>query len=59
VDQNLRVLFERALGDEPVPSPGDLAQEAMVQGTRLRRRRSLLAGGAAAGVVAVFATMAR
>jgi hypothetical protein len=57
VDQNLRVLFERALDDEPVPPPGDLAQEAMAQGTRLRRRRGLLVGGSAAGVVAVLATV--
>ncbi len=56
MDQNLRVLFERALGDEPMPPPGNLAQEAMVRGTALRRRRGLLTGGAT-GVVAVIATM--
>jgi cell division protein FtsX len=53
----MRVLFERALDDEPVPPPGDLAQEAMAEGTRLRRRRGLLAGGSAAGVLAVLVTV--
>jgi cell division transport system permease protein len=57
VDQNLRVLFERALDDEPVPPSGDLAQEAMAHGTRLRRRRGLLVGGSAAGVLAMLATV--
>ncbi|MDQ7908268.1 permease-like cell division protein FtsX [Phytohabitans sp. ZYX-F-186] len=56
MDQNLRVLFERALGDEPLPPPGDLAQEAMAGGRRRRRRRHLLAGGVA-GVVTVLATV--
>jgi len=49
VDQNLRALFERALDDEPVPPPGELARTAMADGARLRRRRRLL-GGAAAGL---------
>ena len=57
MDQNLRVLFERALDDEPVPPPGDLAQQAMAQGTRLRRRRGLLVGGSTAGVAAVLAAV--
>jgi hypothetical protein len=57
VDQTLRVLFERALDDEPVPPPGDLAQEAMAHGARLRRRRGLLVGGSAAGVLALLATV--
>ncbi|GAA3771698.1 permease-like cell division protein FtsX [Micromonospora maritima] len=57
MDQNLHVLFERALGVEPAPPTGELAREAMVAGTALRRRRGLLAGGAAAGVVAVAATL--
>jgi hypothetical protein len=48
------MLFERALDDEPVPPPGDLAQEAMAERARLRRRRGLLAGGSAAGVLAVL-----
>jgi cell division transport system permease protein len=57
VEQDLRELFERALDDEPVPPPGDPAQTAMVRGTRLRQRRNLLAGGGAATVVAVLATI--
>ena len=57
MDQNLRVLFEQALDDEPVPPAGNLAQEAMVRGTALRRRRNLLAAGGAAGVVAIVATL--
>jgi cell division transport system permease protein len=56
VDQDLRDLFDRELEDEPVPPPGDLARTAMASGTRLRRRRSLLAGGAAVAV-AVLATI--
>jgi cell division transport system permease protein len=55
MDQDLRELFERALDDEPVPPPGDLARTAMVSGARLRRRRNLLAGGGAAAAVAVLA----
>ncbi|MCZ7434867.1 permease-like cell division protein FtsX [Micromonospora sp. WMMC241] len=57
MDQNLHVLFERALGVEPAPPAGELAREAMTAGTALRRRRGRLAGGAAAGVVAVAATL--
>jgi cell division transport system permease protein len=57
VDQNVHDLFERALAAEPVPPPGDLAQEAMAHGTRLRRRRRLAGGGAAACVLAVVATI--
>jgi cell division transport system permease protein len=56
VDQTLRVLFERALSDEPLPPPGDVAAEAMAGGRRLRRRRHLLAGGVA-GVVTTLATV--
>ena len=55
MDQNLRGLFERALDDEPVPPPGDLARAAMAQGTRLRRRRYLIGGTAAAVSLAVAA----
>ena len=54
MDQDLRVLFERALGDEPVPPPGDLVQEAMAGGRR-RRRRRLLAGGVVGAVIALAA----
>jgi cell division transport system permease protein len=57
VDQKLHSLFEQALADEPAASPADLAQVAMAEGTRLRRRRRLVAGGSAAGVLAVFATI--
>jgi cell division transport system permease protein len=57
VDQNLHVLFERALGDEPTPPPGDLAAEAMTAGSRLRRNRRLLAGGSAAAMVAALVTI--
>jgi succinate dehydrogenase/fumarate reductase flavoprotein subunit len=57
VDQNLRDLFERALDAEPPPPPGDLAQTAMAQGTRLRRRGTLIVGGGAAGLAAVIATV--
>jgi cell division transport system permease protein len=55
MDQDLRGLFESALEDEPVPPPGDLAREAMAEGSRLRRRRGLLAAaGTAAGVVLIL-----
>lgn len=56
MDQNLRVLFERALSDEPASPPGDLAQEAMAIGRRRRHRRHLLTGGVA-GAVTVLATV--
>jgi hypothetical protein len=56
VDQELKVLFERALDDEPA-APGDPARVAMVAGTRLRSRRRLLVGGSATGVVAVLAAI--
>lgn len=55
MDQNFRGLFERALDDEPVPPPGDLARAAMAQGARLRRRRYLIGGTAAAVSLAVAA----
>jgi hypothetical protein len=51
VQQNLQDLFERALAGEPVPPPGDPAQQAMTDGRRIRRRRGLLAGGTAAAVL--------
>ncbi|SCL17505.1 hypothetical protein GA0074692_0184 [Micromonospora pallida] len=57
MDQNLRVLFEQALSNEPTLPTGNLTQEAMVGGAGLRRRRRLLAGGGAAGMVAVVATI--
>ncbi|MCU7722553.1 permease-like cell division protein FtsX [Actinoplanes sp. KI2] len=58
MEQNLRVLFDRALDDEPVLPPGDPARLAMAQGRRIRRRRGLLAAGAvAAAAVAVAVTV--
>ena len=57
VDENLHVLFERALGDEPATPPGDLAREAMAEGSRLRRNRRLLTGGSAAAAVAALVTI--
>ena len=51
MQQNLQDLFEQALADEPVPPPGDPAQQAMADGRRIRRRRGLLAGGTAAAVL--------
>jgi cell division transport system permease protein len=56
VDQGLKVLFDRALSNEPLPPPGELAQEAMAGGRRQRRRRHLVVGGAA-GVVTALATV--
>ncbi len=57
MDQNLRVLFERALSDEPLPPPGDLARDAMASGRRRRRRRHLLAGGVASVTIALAAVV--
>lgn len=54
VDHNLRGLFERALEAEPPAPPADLAREAMMRGTRLRRRRRWLTSSATAAVVAVL-----
>ena len=51
MEQNLPDLFERALAGEPVPPPGDHAQQAMAHGRRIRRRRRLLVGGSTAAVV--------
>jgi hypothetical protein len=50
VPQDLQDLFQQALDGEPVPPPGDPAQQAMAHGRRIRRRRGLLAGGTAAAV---------
>lgn len=53
--RELRDLFERELGAETPPPLGSVVQDAMRQGTRLRRRRHLTAaGGVAAGVVALI-----
>jgi hypothetical protein len=58
VDQNLRELFDRALDDEPVPPPGELARVAMADGARMRRRRRLIGGGATVASLAVAAVAA-
>jgi len=58
VEPSLRVLFDRALSDEPSAPPGDLAREAMAGGRRQRRRRHLLAGGVAGVVTALVAAVA-
>lgn len=54
--QALRDLFERELDAEAAPPLGNVVRDAMKQGTRLRSRRRLAAGGVAAGVLAVVAT---
>jgi hypothetical protein len=54
MDQDLRDVFGKAVADEPVPL-GDITRDAMATGTRIRRRRRLLAGSAAAiALVAVL-----
>ncbi|MFI6261391.1 permease-like cell division protein FtsX [Micromonospora sp. NPDC051006] len=55
MDQSLRLLFDRALADEPEPAPGDLAGQAMATGTSLRRRRHGLMAAGAAGLAAIVA----
>jgi cell division protein FtsX len=50
MSETITALFERALEDEPVPPPGDLAGAAMADGARIRRRRRLTAGSAVAAV---------
>ena len=57
MDQKLHSLFEQALADEPDPPAVDLAQVAMAEGARIRRRRRLVTGGSAAGVLAALATI--
>ncbi|MGW4461590.1 permease-like cell division protein FtsX [Micromonospora sp. NPDC004704] len=54
MDQNLRLLFDRALADEPEP-PGDLAGQAMATGTGLRRRRRRVMAAGMAGVATIAA----
>jgi hypothetical protein len=54
MNQNLRLLFDRALADEPEP-PGDLAGQAMATGTSLRRRRHRLVAAGVAGVATIVA----
>jgi len=55
MDENLRLLFDRALADEPGPPPDDLADRAKAAGAGLRRRRHRLVGAAVATVTAVAA----
>ncbi|MET8045589.1 permease-like cell division protein FtsX [Micromonospora sp. NPDC005215] len=55
MDQNLRVLFDRAIVDEPVLPSNDLAGVAMAAGTSLRRRRQRLVTAGAAAVAAIAA----
>jgi hypothetical protein len=55
MDDGVRLLFERALDGEPAVPASEMAREARVVGRRLRRRRGLAAGAAAAGVVAALA----
>ncbi|AGZ42269.1 permease-like cell division protein FtsX [Actinoplanes friuliensis] len=52
MDQNLRGLFAEALDDEPALPAGSLAEAAMTDGARLRRKRRLFAGATAAAVAA-------
>ncbi|MEU8391654.1 permease-like cell division protein FtsX [Micromonospora sp. NPDC048842] len=55
MDQNLRVLFDRAVADEPELPLDDLVGDAVAVGTGLRRRRQRLVAAGAAAVVAVAA----
>ncbi|MEU5783193.1 permease-like cell division protein FtsX [Micromonospora lupini] len=55
MDQNLRVLFDRALADEPDLPSADLAEEAMAAGTGLLRRRQRLVAVGAAAVATIAA----
>ncbi|MFU8872853.1 permease-like cell division protein FtsX [Micromonospora sp. SL4-19] len=55
MDQNLRLLFDRAVADEPEPPTGDLAGQAMATGTSLRRRRHRLAAAGVAGLATIAA----
>jgi hypothetical protein len=57
MDQNLRLLFDRALADEPEPPPDDLAPRAMAVGLRRRRRRMLAVGAATTAVIAAMASV--
>ncbi|WP_430501148.1 permease-like cell division protein FtsX [Micromonospora trifolii] len=53
MDQNLRVLFDRAVADEPELTLVDLVGDAVAAGTTLRRRRQRLAATGAAALVAI------
>ncbi|SNS97701.1 hypothetical protein SAMN05421812_102593 [Asanoa hainanensis] len=54
MDPNLHVLFGQALADEPDPPTGDLAANVVAIGRGRRRRRLVLAGGAAVALVAAL-----
>lgn len=58
MQEHLRDAFERELDAEPPPPLGNVIEQAMRQGTRLRRRRTVAVGAAAASVLAVLATAA-
>ncbi|MBG6103668.1 permease-like cell division protein FtsX [Micromonospora vinacea] len=53
MDQNLRVLFDRAVADEPELPLVDLVGDAVAAGAGLRRRRQRLVATGVAAVVAV------
>ncbi|MCG5464795.1 permease-like cell division protein FtsX [Micromonospora sp. MED01] len=55
MDQNLRVLFDRAVADEPALPLVDLVGDAVAAGTGLRRRRQRLVATGVAAVIAVAA----
>ncbi|MEU7609995.1 permease-like cell division protein FtsX [Micromonospora sp. NPDC049204] len=55
MDQNLRMLFDRAIVDEPALPSTDLAGAAMAAGTSLRRRRQRLVTAGTAAVAAIAA----
>lgn len=59
MDQNLRDHFDRAVRDDPGAALDEMADAAIAEGDRLRRRRNhRLAAGVAAGVVVVIGTAA-
>ncbi|MET8121291.1 permease-like cell division protein FtsX [Micromonospora sp. NPDC005189] len=55
MDENLRLLFDRAMADEPELPSVDLAGHAMTTGTSLRRRRQRWVAAGAAAVATVAA----
>ncbi|BCJ46154.1 hypothetical protein GCM10010168_51030 [Actinoplanes ianthinogenes] len=60
MDASMRRHFDRAAGDGPGFDPGEMAQSAIAEVGRVRRRRRQWAaiGGSAAGVVAVLGVVA-
>jgi hypothetical protein len=57
MSHDLRLLFDRALADEP-EAPGDLAGQAMATGAGLRRRRHRMVAAGVAGVAGVATIVA-